>query len=174
MTRYADPTRCPDCGAAITQGVAAYPVCGLSLTGDTARRLYTTLAQADELLAVLRRVTVPAAAPVPMVPSTPYPAAPVVRRTRRLSSASVPQILLALGAGCLLVAALVFLAVTWSVLGVGGRTATLVVLTGVAGGLAAWAARRSLRGAAESLALVGYGLLTLDVGGGDPGGGSTA
>ena len=79
----------------------------------------------------------------------------------------MPQILLALGAGCLLVAALVFLAVTWSVLGVGGRTATLVALTGVAGGLAAWMARRGLRGAAEALALVGYGLLTLDVVGAD-------
>ena len=79
----------------------------------------------------------------------------------------MPQILLALGAGCLLVAALVFLAVTWSVMGVGGRTATLVGFTVVAGGLTAWMARRGLRGAAESLALVGYGLLTLDVVGAD-------
>jgi hypothetical protein len=58
---------------------------------------------------------------------------------------------------------LVFLAVTWSVLGVGGRTATLVVLTLVTGTLALWLARRDLRGAAESLSLVSLGLLTLDV-----------
>src|SRR6476620_11558363 len=167
MTRYADPTRCPDCGATLTQGVAACPACGLSLTGDTAQRLYTTLAHADDLLAVLRRVTVPAAAPVSRVPSTPYPAAPAVRRTRGLSSASVPQILLALGAGCLLVAALVFLAVTWSVLGVGGRTATLVGFTAISAALTAWMSRRGLRAAAEALALVGYGLLTLDVVGAD-------
>ena len=43
----------------------------------------------------------------------------------------MPKILLALGAGCLLVAALLFLAVTWSVLGVGGRTATLVGFTAI-------------------------------------------
>ncbi|HEY7360964.1 MAG TPA: hypothetical protein VH642_09150, partial [Streptosporangiaceae bacterium] len=80
-----------------------------------------------------------------------------------LSAASVPKILLGLGAICLLVAALVFLAVTWSVLGVGGRTATLVVLTAATGALAAWMCRRDLRGAAEALSLVSLGLLTLDV-----------
>ncbi len=84
-----------------------------------------------------------------------------------MSAVSVPRILLALGAGCLLVAALVFLAVTWSVLGVGGRTAVLVGFTGIAGGLATWMARRGLRAATESLALVGYGLFTLDIVGAD-------
>ena len=49
---------------------------------------------------------------------------------------------------------MVFLAVTWSVMGVGGRTATLVGLTLTTGGLTAWAARRGLRGAVESLGLV--------------------
>lgn len=80
-----------------------------------------------------------------------------------LTVASVPQVLLGLGAACLLVAALVFLAVTWSVLGVGGRTATLVGFTVVAGVLAAGLARRGLRAAAESLTLVALGLLTLDL-----------
>ncbi len=79
-----------------------------------------------------------------------------------LTAASVPKILLTLGAGCLLVAALVFLAVTWSVMGVGGRTATLVGFTAITAGLAAWLARRDLRGAAESLSVVSLGLLTLD------------
>jgi hypothetical protein len=80
-----------------------------------------------------------------------------------LTAASVPKILLTLGAGCLLVAALVFLAVSWSALGVAGRTATLVMFTVVAAGLTAWVARRGLRGAAESLSLVALGLLTLDI-----------
>ncbi len=79
-----------------------------------------------------------------------------------LSAASVPKILLTLGAACLLVAALVFLAVTWSVLGVAGRTLTLVGFTAVAGSSAAWAARKGLRAAAESLSLVALGLLALD------------
>src|SRR4051794_19635527 len=40
-----------------------------------------------------------------------------------LSAASVPKLLLGLGAACLLVAAVIFLAVAWSWLGIGGRTA---------------------------------------------------
>ena len=74
----------------------------------------------------------------------------------------MPKILLTLGAACLLIAALVFLAVTWSVMGVGGRTATLVGFTAITAGLAAWMTRRDLRGAAESLSVVSLGLLTLD------------
>jgi hypothetical protein len=172
MTRYADPLRCPDCHAALTPGAAACTRCALPLLGETAQRLYNALALADELLTMLRASATPAAAalaPAPTGPftSTPYPAAAEPPRRSRLTARSVPAILLALGAGCLLVAALVFLAVTWSVLGVGGRTATLVGLTVVAGALGTWMARRGLRAAAESLALVGYGLLTLDVLGAD-------
>jgi hypothetical protein len=183
MTRYADPSRCPDCGATITPGASSCGTCALSLSGETARRLFVTLAQADELLAALRAVSTPTVVPTAVTvgaptaaagaaapaSATPFPARPEVRPRPRpgLSAASVPQLLLALGAGCLLVAALVFLAVTWSVMGVGGRTATLVGFTVVAGALAGWMARRGLRAAAESLALVGYGLLTLDVVGAD-------
>ncbi len=178
MTRYADPSRCPDCGATITPGASSCDTCALSLSGETARRLFVTLSQADDLLATLRAtstptaVTVPAPATAPAAPlsATPFPSRPGVHGRAPhagLSAASVPQLLLALGAGCLLVAALVFLAVTWSVMGVGGRTATLVGFTVVAGGLAGWMAHRGLRAATESLALVGYGLLTLDVVGAD-------
>ena len=169
MTRYADPTRCPDCGAAIVPGAPACGTCALTLQGETAQRLFQTLSQADALLGALRAASVPtvatagsAAAPRPMPVGAPRP-----EGRRGLPATSVPKLLLGLGAGCLLVAALVFLAVTWSVLGVGGRTATLVGFTAVAGGLAAWFARRALRGAAEALSLVGYGLLTLDVVGAD-------
>ena len=49
----------------------------------------------------------------------------------------MPALLLGTGALCLLVAAVIFLAVAWSWLGVGGRTAVLVTLTGL--GLAAGA-----------------------------------
>lgn len=179
MTRYADAHRCPDCGAAITPADPSCPTCALSLRGDVASRLFQTLTQADALLAALRAASVPTSAPAVRVAvssgpvAAPFDAAPLPARPAApaphhgLSAASVPKVLLALGAGCLLVAALVFLAVTWSVLGVGGRTATLVGFTAVAGGLSAWMARRGLRAAAESLALVGYGLLTLDVVGAD-------
>ena len=174
MNRYADPRRCPDCRAEIAFGATSCASCGLSLTGTTAQQLFVTLTRADELLSALRAASsapapigAPASAPAA---GLPFPtAAPRVaeRPHAGLSAASVPKILLTLSAGCLLVAALVFLAVTWSVMSVGGRTATLVGFTAVAGGLAAWMARRGLRAAAESLSLVGYGLLTLDVVGAD-------
>ena len=186
MTRYADPLRCPDCGAPITPGAAACSRCSLPLQGMTAQQLFATLSRADTLLAELRgtstRVTAtpepqPApASPQPFsqqpfpqpFPQQPFPSPrPSGRPAAGMSAVSVPRILLALGAGCLLVAALVFLAVTWSVLGVGGRTAVLVGFTGIAGGLATWMARRGLRAATESLALVGYGLFTLDIVGAD-------
>jgi hypothetical protein len=79
-----------------------------------------------------------------------------------VSAASVPKILLSLGACCLLIAGVVFLAVSWSVLGVAGRTATLLGFTAIAGGLAVWAAGRGLRAAAEALSIVTLGLLGLD------------
>ncbi len=164
--RYADPQRCPDCRGPITTGVTACPTCGLVLTGELPQRLFTTLLSADDLLARLRELSATAAPAASAAPhdSLPLPARPAeAPRPRRLSAATVPQVLLALGGACVLVAALVFLAVAWSVLGVGGRTAVLVALTVVAGTVAAVTARRGLRGATESLAVVAAGLLTLDV-----------
>ncbi|MGN6574146.1 MAG: SCO7613 C-terminal domain-containing membrane protein [Nocardioides sp.] len=100
---------------------------------------------------------IPGGPGLPGGPSLPPPPA-----HHGLTAASVPKILLTLGAACLLIAALVFLAVTWSVMGVGGRTATLVGFTLITAGLAAAMARRDLRGAAEALSVVSLGLLTLD------------
>ena len=69
------------------------------------------------------------------------------RRQRRLPAASVPVVLLSLGALCLLVAAVVFVAVTWSLLGLTGRT---LVLLGVTGLLALVARRADPQGPARS------------------------
>ena len=164
MTRYADPERCPDCLGAMPYGTTRCPSCGLSLAGPVAARLFEALSTADALLVELRS---PAPATEPAtptaVPSGAAPAAPAPRRHTGLSTASVPKILLGLGALCLLVAALVFLAVTWAAMGVGGRTATLVGFTAVAGALAAWTARHDLRAATESLGVVTLGLLAFDL-----------
>lgn len=54
MTRFADPGRCPDCGAPIVPGSAACAACGLSLRGEDAAVVFSTLAQADALLVRLR------------------------------------------------------------------------------------------------------------------------
>ncbi len=189
MTRFADPERCPDCGSAIVPRAASCGTCGLPLHGVVAQRLFQTLTLADTLLVQLRASALPSgdAAPTSSAPvgalsetaaappyagaGAPVPPAPARSRTARartgLSAASVPQILLGLGALCVLVAALVFLAVTWSLMGIGGRTATLLLFTAASAALAWWLARRGLRAGAESLALVSLGLLTLDTFGAD-------
>lgn len=184
MFRYADPHACPGCRTSMEPGAPRCLSCDLALKGHLAQRLFTTLSHADDLLAQLyvasapapqpvavgapaatghaeHRTTAPAQLPLP----TPY-TRPVPHRGG-LSAASVPKILLGLGATCLLVAALVFLAVAWAALGVGGRTGVLVLLTVAAGGLAAWLAGRGLRAGAESFTSVALGLLLLDVVGAD-------
>lgn len=172
MNRYADPQRCPDCLAPMQYGADRCPRCGLSLTGPLAARLFAALSEADAILQQLRTAPPPAATSAGLPPAAAVPpptgqrpasVGPEERVRHGLSAATVPQILLGLGAVCLLVAALVFLAVTWPVMGVAGRTATLVGFTVVAGGLAAWLAGRGLRAAAESLSVVALGLLTFDL-----------
>lgn len=189
--RYADPTLCPDCRSALPSGAPVCPACDLLVRHPIAVDLFRTLRRADELVGALRgasdafhdvpapavATTKPVATPVggPLVPPgtppvakqaplpsypAPVPAAPV--RTG-VASTSVPKILLGLGAFCLLVAAVVFLAVSWSALGVGGRTAVLGALTVAAGGGALLLHRSGLRIAGESLVVVALGLLALDV-----------
>ncbi|HJQ05407.1 MAG TPA: hypothetical protein VJ872_08185 [Nocardioides sp.] len=94
---------------------------------------------------------------IPPLPTTPLPARSGV------SYASVPKILLGLGAFCLLAAAGTFLAVSWSTLGVGGRTAVLASLTLAALGSTLALHRSGLRIAAEAISVVTLGFLTLDV-----------
>ena len=181
MSRYADPDRCPDCRAPLPAHPApraVCPACGLPLAGPAAAELFTTLQRADELVASLRAGT--AAAPLATSAATvavpppvlPVPPGPTVRvpplqpaAPRPARHWTVPGVLLSLGGLCLVVGALVFLAVTWSVLGVGGRTAVLVGLTVVAA-VGAWSgARRGLRAAAETFAAVGGLFLALDLAG---------
>ena len=185
MTTYADPTRCPDCRSPLPEAPQVCRRCALPLTGPTAIELFTTLQHADRLVAVLRKQAAPVQSPVPAsvgvssqspgsllsdVPPYPAPAGgslpparTVARHGSRLTGASVPRILLTLGALCLLVAAVTFLAVAWGWLGVGGRTVVLLALTaGALGGAGAFT-RRGLRMAAEALTVVGLGLVALDV-----------
>ena len=153
---------CPDCSSRLPVQVVTCPSCRLPLRGPLASELLQTLRTADDLLTRLRTESTAQPQPAPM-PS--YPAPPSA--SRGPSTLSVPRILLGLGALCLLVAAVIFLAVAWSWLGVGGRTAVLVALTVLSGGLGVWLGRRELRVAAESLTTVGLGLLALDVIGAD-------
>ena len=81
----------------------------------------------------------------------------------KLPSASVPVVLLTLGGLCLLVAAIVFVAVTWSLLGLTGRTLVLLGFTGVLAAVAVLLTRAGLRGAAETFWLIVAGMLTVDL-----------
>lgn len=173
--RFADPAVCPDCHCALPVAPFRCPRCGLPLQGFLATELLRTLAEADDLLARLRAST--PAEPVqpapPLVgPETPYPASPAAASQaapvrRGLQGASVPKILLGLGATCLLVAAVIFLAVAWTWLGIGGRTAVLVAMTAASGAAGTVLGRRGLRVAAEALTTVALGLVVLDVVGAD-------
>ncbi|KRB74998.1 hypothetical protein ASE01_16650 [Nocardioides sp. Root190] len=100
----------------------------------------------------------------PPLPPTSYPPADGPRPERSgVLVSSVPKILLGLGAFCLLVAAVIFLAVSWSALGVGGRTAVLGGFTLTASTSALLLHRAGLRVAGESLIVVALGMLALDV-----------
>ena len=182
MIRYADPEVCPCCRMQIPYAAAQCTHCGAVLTGPVAQGLFRTLTHADALVAQLTApapvavgvgapgsgpatgpATVPAGGPRvdPTYPSFPAPA-PTDRR-HGLSAASVPRILLGLGATCLLVAAVVFLAVAWSDLGMGARTAILLTLTAGAAAATGWMGRRGLPAGAEAFGVVFLGFLTLDV-----------
>ena len=167
---FSDPFVCPDCSARLPGEVVTCPGCGILLTGPLASELLATLRAADGLLARLRAESPSGGAAASASPTLPAPTPdPVPLRTVRpaLSAMSVPKILLGLGALCLLVAAVIFLAVAWSWLGVGGRTAVLVALTVLSAGVGVGLGRRGLRVAAEALTTVGLGLLALDVVGAD-------
>ncbi|MFT4286954.1 zinc ribbon domain-containing protein, partial [Nocardioides sp.] len=189
MARYADPQRCPDCGAPIP-GPSVCPSCGLNLAGPVAGELFVTLQRADALLGQLRAASAPAPSPAPApapAPSSPMPPpapspppGPAISPSAAPPSAvppepwrpepypapqpgpatpakprrvwTVPMVLLTLGGVLLVVGAVLFLALAWSRIGVGGRTALLGLVTVVAGWSAQLTTRRGLRGAAETLA----------------------
>lgn len=187
--RYADPTRCPDCRGELPSGTPVCPTCQLLVRHPIAVQLFGTLGRADALVTDLRAasdafhqpapVAVPATAtlggPVtaPVAPTrdrfaassgpAPTPSAPSTPARTGVQVSSVPKILLGLGAFCLLTAGVIFLAVSWAHLGVGGRTGVLAAFTAASVGASLFLHRRGLRIAAESLSTVGLGMLGLDV-----------
>jgi len=165
--RYADPKLCPDCRGGLPSGAPVCPTCDLLVRHPLAVELFATLQRADAVLSLLRAASERAdradrAVAAAVTPSgSGGPLAPPA--SRGVSSASVPKILLGLGALCLLVAAVVFIAVSWSMLGVGGRTGVLAGLTLAAGAAALLLHRAGLRIAGECLVIVALGMLALDV-----------
>lgn len=100
----------------------------------------------------------------PAVPPRPSgPAASAAPRRPLLSAASVPVVLLSLGGLCLVAFAAVFLAVTWDVIGLTGRTLVMIAVTALVAGAAVVVTRQGLRASAETLWVVAGLVLALDV-----------
>ncbi|MFL6174212.1 MAG: hypothetical protein ACJ716_15090, partial [Marmoricola sp.] len=172
MSRLIDPSICPDCRANL-DAAATCTGCGLQLTGPVAADLWSTMQSADSLVERLRSpagarvdsavlVGAPTArtAGLPLAPPTPVPPP---RPARRLNAGSVPAVLFGVGALCLLVAAVVFVAVAWSSLGLGARTTILLAVTGTFAAMATRLTLRGLRGAAETFWLVVGALVSIDL-----------
>ncbi|WP_327049082.1 hypothetical protein OG320_15060 [Microbispora sp. NBC_01189] len=164
---------CPDCGEPLTGPHAACPACALPLSGAVAGELWRVdLALADlrtreaqltarrnELVAALRaaRTGTNQAEDHSGAVSSPAPGRP-----RDLPVRAVQNLLLALGGLLLVVSAIVFTAVSWGHLGIGGRAAILLGLTGLVLAAPIPLRRRGLAATAETLAMLGLALLFLD------------
>jgi hypothetical protein len=160
MSLLLDPRICPDCRAAL-DAVGTCTGCGLRLTGPLATDLWRTMQTADRLVESLRNAgTGPVAAPV--LPKAP-PVPELHPRARRLPAGSVPVILFAVGGLCLLVAAVVFVAVAWSSFGIGTRTTILIAVTAGVGALATRLTLSGLRVAAETFWFLTAALVTIDL-----------
>ncbi|MGZ5369537.1 MAG: SCO7613 C-terminal domain-containing membrane protein [Aeromicrobium sp.] len=171
--RFADPHACPSCGGGIA-GEQRCRHCNVDLSSPAALQLWQTLIQADSLLDQARRDSVGpsavAAPPAPQIgsppgvaPSFPHPGAPAAAAPARPGRHwSTGSIILGLGALCLLVAALIFITVSWDVLGPTGRTLVLLVITLAIAAAAVWLTRARLRASAEALWAVFFGLFAID------------
>lgn len=156
---------CPSCGTPLRYGEPSCAQCHLPLTGPVASRLWQVdqqLAELQveraELLTRLRSNVDPETIDSPTVGPDASPAPPA----RERPSLSAQQILLGGGVALVLVAAVVFLAVTWSLMGVAGQVAVMVVLTVASATASLTLARRGLRATAESVAVMALGLAVLD------------
>ncbi|KQY59425.1 hypothetical protein ASD11_07620 [Aeromicrobium sp. Root495] len=100
----------------------------------------------------------------PGTPGTPLPRHPggtsTAPRPRRRWTAG--GVILTLGAGCLLVAGLIFLGVAWNLVGPTGRAIVLLAITAVVARFADRCAVKGLRASAHALWAVFLGLVTID------------
>src|SRR3954447_26734291 len=106
MSRLVDPTLCPDCRA-LLDARATCTGCGLQVTGPLAAELWRRMVDADRVVEQLRTLSGQAPLAVPVTEAAPSSTAPLPAfprppstppRTRRLPAASVPVVLLSLGA----------------------------------------------------------------------------
>ncbi|MFJ6165551.1 SCO7613 C-terminal domain-containing membrane protein [Micromonospora orduensis] len=130
---------------------------------ELAGRLAATSRRRAELAAVVRAGVaasvvgqVPRSAPAPTVGTVAAPGA------AEASTRTIQGLLFVLGGLLLGTAAVVFTAVAWASVGVGGRALILAAFTALALAVPLLAVRRGLRGTAETFAAVGLLLVVLD------------
>ena len=155
---------CPSCSTPLRQEAAGCVMCGLSLTGPAAAELWevdqqlSTLWQRRGLLLTQLRTASGAAVGLSRVPaSTSSGTGP-----RGVRGWPAQQVLLSVGALLVVIAASVFLAVAWDVIGVSGQVGVMAVVTLVAGGSSVVLARRGLRASAEAVAVLAVALALVD------------
>ncbi|MFI6254765.1 SCO7613 C-terminal domain-containing membrane protein [Micromonospora zamorensis] len=137
-----------------------------------ARHAYTELAgrlsalsrRRAELAAVVRAGLAASAGarPAPLVGPVPALVPVAAPGAAETSTRTVQGLLFVLGGLLLGTAAVVFTAVAWAAVGVGGRASILAALTALALAVPLLAVRRGLRGTAETFAAVGLLLVVLD------------
>lgn len=174
--------RCPVCGVGLLVLDRADPVTGM-VTGTCGHRAYAGYVaellyldqRADWLTDRIRAQEAPpapdvaraygiwpapgslaAAGTAPVVPGQ-APAQPLAQPPAPRRPVGAQTLLLALGAFLLVVAAVVFTAVAWPRLGVGGQVVVVLGATALTAALAVWL-RPRLRGTAETLATLAFGL----------------
>ena len=147
---------CPSCSEPLPASPRECPGCALPLTGPYAARLW----QVDQQLGALRLERVALIARLREGDGT-TPAPPPAHGPRQRTW-SGQQLLLGGGVALVLVAAVVFIAVAWSLLGVGGQVAVMVSATVAAAAASRALAGRGLRATAEAVGLLSVGLAVLD------------
>ncbi|WP_328740367.1 hypothetical protein OHA91_30120 [Streptomyces erythrochromogenes] len=126
-----------------------------------ARRLHL-LARRDWLLRLLQQSGTAVVRWGPAASGSPSWSAGPSGPAKEASAPSAQNVLLALGAVLLAVAALAFTLVSWGSMGIAGRSAVLAVVTAAALAAPVPLVRRGLRSTAESVAAVGLLLTVLD------------
>ena len=186
--RFFDAGHCPDCRAPLPSRPASgaelcCPGCGLPLANADADHLASLLTEADRTLATLRlrrqptvvpgtagtpewaRAGQPRTAASPPSAAGAFPGYPRLATTprRELPALSGAAIVLGLGGLCLVVAASIFLSVSWSSLSLSAKLAVLTGVTVLLAAAATAATGRRLRGSAETLWAITFADLGLDL-----------
>jgi hypothetical protein len=185
--RFFEPGRCPDCGMPVVGAGSQLRClhCGLMLAGPTVQHLAATLLDADQTLTRLRHESLAPASSQPALSFTPpggssthrapapatsgiplYPAAAADRPQPQDSperSVGGATILLTLGGLCLVVAAIVFITVSWGSFGLSAKVAVLGGVTLLLAIASAAVTRQGLRGSAETLWTITLLDLALDL-----------